>query len=129
MRSTAWCLGLLAVALVACTPTALPPSSASARQVLDAYLGALRAGDCATARALATGSMTSSNGDLCGQVHVSATRVEGEPAGGPGELTFMTMLTISGADQSMHDGDNTWFYSLKQQADGAWRLVGGGSGP
>ncbi len=74
--------------------------------------------------------MTSSNGDLCGQVRVLATRVEGEPVRfDPGELTFMTTLTVSGADESMNQGDNTWFYSLKQQADGAWRLVGGGSGP
>ena len=54
----------------------------------------------------------------------------GQPAlPGNGEAIFSTVLTVSGADGSMRNGDNTWFYVLKQQADGQWRLVGGGSGP
>jgi hypothetical protein len=73
--------------------------------------------------------MTSSNGDLCGQGHVSGTRVEGEPIEHGDEVEYATTLTISGADESMHDGDNTWFYILKRQPDGAWRLIGGGGGP
>lgn len=98
--------------------------------MLAAYLRALRSGDCATAHALATESFGLSNGDLCGQVRVNAVRVEGQPVElDPGEFTYMTTINVTGADESMYQGDNTWFYTLRQQPGGAWRLIGGGSGP
>ena len=45
------------------------------------------------------------------------------------EAIFSTNLITEGGDASLPDGLHTWFYTLIRQADGAWRLVGGGSGP
>ncbi|MGH2466664.1 MAG: hypothetical protein ACRDGL_02905 [Candidatus Limnocylindrales bacterium] len=39
---------------------------------MEAYLHALVAGDCATAHALGVASFTPTNGDLCGEAHVTA---------------------------------------------------------
>jgi hypothetical protein len=116
--------------LAGCSATELPPANASAREVLDAYLVALRAGDCTAAHALSTEKMLNRNGDLCGRVEISKTRVEGNPVElDAGSLTYETTLTVTDADESMHDGENTWFYSLKREDDGAWRVAGGGTGP
>ena len=38
-------------------------------------------------------------------------------------------LTIKGGDESLQDGDHLWFYTLRRQPTGAWRLSAGGSGP
>lgn len=111
-------------------PIALPSAGADARTVLSVYLEALKAGDCQTASQLATASFTVGNGELCGHLTVHSYTEPGQPGlPGNGEAIFSTVLTVSGADGSMTNGRNTWFYVLKQQADGQWRLVGGGSGP
>ena len=111
-------------------PIALPSAGADARTVLSVYLKALRAGDCRTARQLATSSFSFGNGELCGHLTVLSYTEPGQPAlPGNGEAIFSTVLTVVGADASMNNGKNTWFYDLKQQPDGRWRLVGGGSGP
>ena len=61
---------------------------------------------------------------------MNTVRIEGQPVElDPGELTYMATINVTGADESMYQGDNTWFYSLAQQPDGALRLVGGGSAP
>jgi len=123
--------GLLAgCASTSSAPIALPSAGADARAVLSAYLEALKAGDCRTASELATSTFSFGNGELCGHLTVRSSTGPGQPAlPGNGEAIFSTVLTVSGADGSMRNGDNTWFYVLKQQADGQWRLVGGGSGP
>lgn len=109
---------------------ALPAPGADARTVLSVYLEALKAGDCKTARKLATSTFTFGNGELCGHLKVLSYTEPGEPAvPGTGEAIFATQLLVSGADGSMRNGTNPWFYDLKQQRDGQWRLVGGGSGP
>lgn len=125
-------LTLLAVAAIAaCGPrTVLPPDSAPPAVVLNAYLTALLAGDCDTARALATPTFFRGNGELCGGPDVSAfTPLRGPATPRDGEVVFSTTLTTRGGDGSMPDGDNLWFYSLVRQPNGAWRLAGGGSGP
>jgi hypothetical protein len=106
----------------------LPPDSASPATVLDAYLTALTGNDCQTARALGTSSF--GNGELCGAVHVSTYSVDPTPAmPTDGEVIFATTLTTSGDGASIAAGDVTWFYDLVRQSNGAWRIIGGGSGP
>ena len=108
---------------------ALPPDDAPAAAVLTAYLEFLRSGDCESAHALGTSSFLH-NGELCGDLTVSAYAPLGDPAvPRDGEVVYMTTLSTRGGDGSMPDGDHTWFYSLDKQAGGAWRIVGGGSGP
>ena len=99
--------------------------------VLDAYFGALVAGDCDTGRKLATATLVYGNGDLCGATRVSAYEINSVPARpNAAEVVFSTTVTTTGtADGSIHPGAMTWFYSLDKQPDGSWRLVGGGSGP
>jgi hypothetical protein len=127
---------LTAVATASCSaaPTppsfSLPPASAGADVVLDAYLRALVAGDCADGRKLTTASFVKGNGELCGDTHVSAYKVNPVPGGGGTEKVFSTAITTSGtSDGSIQAGTMTWFYGLVQQPDGSWRIAGGGSGP
>ena len=109
---------------------ALPAKDAAPAEVLSAYLQALRSGDCQSAHALATSSFVHGNGELCGDLTVSAYTPLVDPATPrDGEVVFATNLTTQGGDGSMPDGLHTWFYALDRQPDGAWRIVGGGSGP
>ena len=110
-------------------PIALPSKGATPAEVLNAYLRALKAGDCKTAHALATSTFSVGNGELCGHLSVKSYTPLGKPATPGNEVIFSTNLITEGGDASMPDGLHTWFYSLTKQADGAWRLVGGGSGP
>jgi hypothetical protein len=130
MRSVPMWSLVLIVALRGSSVAVLPPDSASPAAVLDAYLTALMASDCQTARALVTSTFTVGNGELCGAVRVSAYVVDPTPATPPdGEVIFATTLTTSGDGASIPAGDVTWFYDLIRQPSGAWRIVGGGSGP
>ena len=117
--------------LSGCThdPKPLPPKEATPRQVLDAYLLALQAGDCATTHAYAVDTFLT-DGELCGHVNVLSYRSNAytsQPSADQVELA--TTLTIKGGDQSLQDGDHLWFYTLRRQPTGAWRLSAGGSGP
>ena len=110
-------------------PIALPSKDAASAEVLDAYLRALKAGDCKTAQALTTSSFAS-NGELCGHVRVKSYTPVGSPATPGDEAIFSTNLITQGGNPSlMPDGLHTRFYSLIRQADGAWRVASGGSGP
>lgn len=127
--------GVAVLALAGCgdassTSVSLPPKGASASVVLDTYLRALVAGDCTTAHALAAPSFSVGNGELCGDVKVSAFTVHSRPATpGPGEAVYSSVLTTGGSsDGSIAPGRTTWFYDLDRQ-DGEWKLVAGGSGP
>ena len=120
-----------ALALGACTHAAgaLPEDGATPRQVLDAYLLALQAGDCATTQAYAVDRFPT-DGELCGHVNVLSYRSDAytsKPSADQVELA--ATLTIKGGDQSLQDGDHLWFYTLRRQPTGAWRLSAGGSGP
>lgn len=109
---------------------ALPSSGASPSQVLSTYLQALQAGDCDTAHALATSTFVFGNGELCGNVDLKTFKVDGGAPVADGEITFATQMVTDGSgDRSIPPGDLTWFYSLKKQPNGSWRLVSGGSGP
>lgn len=98
--------------------------------MLDTYLRALAAGDCTTAHALATPTFSVGNGELCGEVEVSAYSVGSHPATPSShEAVFSTVLTTDGSsDGTIEPGKTTWFYELKRHG-GEWRLVGGGTGP
>ena len=107
-----------------------PPQGASPSVVLDTYLRALVAGDCATARAAVTSAFATHPAQLCGEVRVSAFSVREDPATpGPNEVIYMTTLTTHGSgDGSITRGDTEWFYGLEREG-GEWRLASGGSGP
>lgn len=98
--------------------------------MLQTYLEALQNGDCTTARSLGTSTLTVGNGDLCGDVRLYSFSIPGDPATPtPDEAEFGTTLTTSGDGHSIAPGEMIWFYDLKKQSDGSWRIVGGGSGP
>jgi hypothetical protein len=126
-------LALSVLVLTACAPAvALPPASASPQVVLDTYLRALAAGDCSTGRKLWTeGAASRVRGDLCGETQVSAYGITGDPAQPTAdELVFSTILTTTGTrDGSVRAGRITRFFTLRRQANGVWRIWGGGSGP
>lgn len=125
-------MGLAAAfGLGACTdvPKALPAAGATPRQVLDAYLLALQAGDCATTHAYAVDRFLT-NGELCGHVDVLSYRSDSYRSdASPDQVVLAATLTIKNGDQSLQDGDHLWFYTLRRQPTGAWRLSAGGSGP
>lgn len=107
------------------------PASASARTVLDGYLTALVAGDCAAAASFAAPSFTHSNGELCGSTHVTSATVDSGMSDG---ITsdggrFAAHLRYNHADDSMQPGGTLWFYNLQQGPTGRWQLVSGGTGP
>jgi hypothetical protein len=108
-----------------------PPDSAPPATVLEAYLGALVAGDCSAGKVLGVETFGRGSGELCGAATVTKYRIAGPPATpSDAEVVFATTLTTGGsADGSVPAGDITWFYDLKRQPSGAWRLAGGGSGP
>ena len=123
----------LAIGITGCGgPTVPPPSTdlADPASVLNAYLSALRSGDCAAGRTFAEPTFRRGNGDLCGAVRVSAIEVDWDPARSADERVYATTLTTSGSDDgSITAGTTTWFFDLRRQPDGTWRLAGGGSGP
>jgi hypothetical protein len=106
----------------------LPSKDAAPAEVLNAYLRALKAGDCKTAHALGT-STFAGNGELCGHLRVRSFTPVGDPATPGDQAIFSTNLITEGGDASMPDGLHTRFYTLTRQADGAWRVASGGSGP
>jgi hypothetical protein len=124
---------ILTVLLVGCgrASVSAPPVAAGPRAVLEAYLAALVDGDCSARDVLGIASFGPSNGDLCGEARVRSYGIVGNPATPTdAEAIFPTRLTTDGsADGSVRPGTITWFFDLRRQSDGAWRLAGGGSGP
>lgn len=102
----------------------MPAHLAPPQVVVETYLQALVAGDCETVGAL---SAAGGHG-LCGNQRVSRfTRPEAWTT--PyGAVVFATILTTSGGDGSIPDGDNLWHYWLTQQPDGSWRVTNEGNG-
>ncbi len=119
------------VLVVGCQPAvAVPPDSAGPDVVLDAYLRSLVAGDCDTGWKLATETFTKGNGELCGATDVTAYEIDGKAQPSADEVVFGTTVTTTGDNgQSINPGQMIWYYSLKRQPNGAWRITGGGTGP
>lgn len=121
---------LLSTLLTACSGWhgPLPPDSAPPEVVLDAYLKALVAGDCATARALGTASF--GDGFLCGGlVRVVAfeepTVTEAYDTG----VAYTVVLTTRGSDVTVPDGAHPWRIAVvREQGDGPWRVGSAGNG-
>lgn len=78
---------------------------------------------------LLTTSSFATNRVLCGHLRVKSYTPVGDPATPGNEAIFSTNLITQGGDASMPDGLHTLFYSLAKQADGAWRVASGGTGP
>jgi hypothetical protein len=127
------CLAIAALALVAaCQAGAVPPNSATPREVLTAFLTAAQARDCTLARALMTPSGAQQVASFCGSVQVHSFQIVGDGNGAAPndhEVVFATTLGITGGDISLPDGGHTIFFDLIQQPGGEWRIAGGGSGP
>ena len=110
---------------------AIPPDSAGPDVVLRAYLKAVRAGDCATARQFVNvATFRTGTGEICGALHLQAYRPSGQPlTPNPNEILFgMTLTSDGSSDGSIPAGDFLWTYDLVRQPSGAWRIVGAGQG-
>lgn len=107
---------------------AVPPDSATAAEVLDAYLRAVQAGDCDTAEQLTDPLMFGpSMVDLCGVTGVTAFSVVGDPVVvDPDRVRMNASLTITGTS-GISAGEISFTYFLQQQGSGAWRIVDGGA--
>ena len=122
---------LLGAALSGCggahSTVSIPPATAASDVVLDSYLRALVAGDCAAARAMETGQ-------LAGECNTPLHKYEFDhsrhfsPSFAPDTEQFVVAVTVSGEGGGL-DGDHNWFYWLARQPDGAWLVTSAGSGP
>lgn len=127
--------GLITAGLIvaACAgPTfSMPPDSAPPEVVVATYLRALVAGDCTAGKMLGAATFRVGNGELCGATSVSSFTIEGPgPDANATEWVFATTLVTTGtADGSVQSGRIAWFYDLRRQPNGSWRLMGGGAGP
>jgi len=105
----------------------IPPDTALPAVVLDAYLRALEAGDCDTARALTDPPFYSpSMIDLCGLTGVTRFSIEGDPViVSPIMVRLRASMTITGM-RAIPAGEISFTYFLQQVRSGAWRIVDGG---
>jgi hypothetical protein len=115
---------------------ALPPPTASQRQVVLAYLRALDAHDSATAEALSTASMRSTTqmwlgstasitGIKIGAVVYDAQEPAGEQYSVPTYFTYASHWWKN--DPSFGDGEHYWQYWLAK-IDGRWLINDEGTG-
>jgi hypothetical protein len=110
----------------------LPPANDSPLEVLTAYLEAYKGGQCGFGRQLwIDATPHTGDGDLCGQAQLITYRLNPDPATPAADIAdFASTLTTNGSrDGSVQPGETIWFFELDRQADGAWRIRGGGSGP
>ena len=105
----------------------IPPTTAPSDVVLDTYLQALVAGDCAAARAMETGQ-------LAGECNTTIRKYAFDhgrsfsPSFAPDSVQFVVSVTVSGVGGGL-DGDHNWFYWLARQPNGPWRVTSAGTGP
>ena len=121
---------VLAVLAGGCgSPAPSPPDLHDRDAVLAGWLAALARGDCAAARSLETDRFAGAEAGLCGAI--GAFQTPTDPAmPNPGEAVYGTRITLTrGLDGGLPPGPMTWFTTLRHQADGSWRVDGGGTGP
>lgn len=108
-----------------CARVATPAPAASPEDVVRAYVAAVNAKDCSTAKELAPGSA----GQWCGHVRLDDLQVtgtsdeahEGDPSRQVKHVSVQ--FTLHGGDGSMGEGRNGWGYLLDRTGpDGAWRI-------
>jgi hypothetical protein len=113
------------------TVVAIPPDSAEPAVVLEAYLDASEAGDCATARQLTMPLVLNEDYvELCGVTRVTAFSVVGVEAPVDPETTRLTArLTIRGPMPGTSTetivGDINGTYFLQRRSNGPWRIIEG----
>ena len=132
VRLRVW-VGALILAAVgsgcsATVPETLPRDAAPPDVVLVTYLNALVRGDCATARALSTPGFAT-KGPWCFAPHVTSFSQPGLGYEFENEVGYSAQITTEWGDSSLVDGDHTWFYGLRRDPGGPWRVAGAGSGP
>ena len=126
MFAVAW---LLMACSAPVTVPSVPPEDAPPLAVLNAYLGAWRAGDCATSQVLETPSYAASQAGKCGQVEVTTYQIDPNPATPTADWAeFSATVTQKGGDETL-DGTHTLFFGLLRQPTGAWRVSDVGTGP
>lgn len=114
----------------------MPADDAAPEQVVAAYLQALDAHDCDTARALTTDRLRSSASSWCedlaglSEVDVRASApVRADALGAGVDVTFDLDWRLFHDDGSMPEGPTTWGYGLvRADADAPWRLDVEGTG-
>jgi hypothetical protein len=122
---------LLGAALAGCggahTTVSIPARTAASDVVLDSYLQALVAGDCAVARAMEADQ-------LAGECNTSIRRYSFDhnrpftPSFAPDTAQYVVSVTMSGGGGGL-DGDYNLFYWLARQINGAWLVTSAGTGP
>lgn len=108
----------------------MPPADASPEDVVRAYVRAINAHDCTTARALAAGADA-----WCGHSTLDDLRITGTTdrtrEGRPTEKVTQVLVefTLHGGDASMGEGRHGWGYLLDRSGPrGAWRIHDQGVG-
>ena len=124
----AFVLALVITACRASAPVALPSDGAAPNVVLVAYLGALVRGDCTTARALSTSEFVKTD-PWCLAPHVTSFSLPGLGYNGDTEVGYSAQITTERSGEPFRDGEHTFFYQLRRDPGGPWRLAGAGTGP
>ena len=130
----------------------MPTDDASPEVVVAAYIAALDAGDCETAKALVVPSSHESTQWWCSQVASMSNATVAAPVREPAELSGSANLQSSGEseasrevvnvrvtfdfkrrpfawDISLPDGPTNWGYGLQRVSPGEpWRIFSGGHG-
>ena len=102
----------------------MPPDSAAPDVVLDTYLRAQVAGDCATARALSLETAVPCDGSIKAYAF-DHSRSFSLP---DGSVQFHPTLTVT-IEFGMTAGEHGIYYYLARQPNGVWRVTSGGDGP
>lgn len=125
------CAAPLLLVVAGCSHVAVPADDASPQDVVRAYVAAVNAKDCSTAKDLAP----SSAGSWCGSATLDDLQITGTSdetrEGEPSEKVkhVAVQFTLRGGDGSMTEGRNGWGYLLdKTGPNGAWRIYDQGVG-
>jgi hypothetical protein len=95
--------------------------------VLDTYLQALVAGDCAAAGAMETDQLAGECDTTIRKFAFDHSR-SFSPSFAPDSVQFVVSVTVNGLGGGL-DGDHNWFYWLARQPNGTWLVTSAGSGP
>ena len=117
----------------------VPPDAATPVQVVRAYLAALNAHDCDTAKALSTAEARELTASWChdvshlGNVHLEQPRSPGPARSGSQGVEVIADFDLDWRlfhnDRSMSEGGTTWGYSLRRSSPTApWRVYDQGTG-
>lgn len=128
-------LGLQLLPPVRTARVAVPPDSATPEQVVRAYVAALNAHDCGTARDLTVPEEWSYSDGWCEDVaSLRHLDMVGSVTPSPGKVdsvgvTFDLDWRFLRGDGSLPQGRTSWGYDLQRtSADDPWRIVGQGVG-